>query len=210
MNTKQLDFWKGSFGDSYLERNSLTPQGIEARGDHLDRVFLSSGVGRNVSILEIGANVGHNLKGLRRKGWGGFFYAVEPNKRAYDILISDEEIALTRALNCDGFRLPFEDNSIDIVFTCGVLIHVHPDDLLKFCSEIYRVSGGHIVCMEYFSPEPEEILYRGHQGFLFKRDFGSFYLDHWSRLRLVDYGFLWKRVSNFDNVTWWIFEKAWA
>ena len=122
--------------------------------------------------------------------------------------MSDKDIALTQAILHDGFDLPFEGNSMDMAFTCGVLIHVHPDDLFSFCSEIYRVSGRYIGCLEYFSPEPVERRYRGHQGLLFKRDFGSFYLDHWPDLRLLDYGFFWKRVSGFDNVTWWLFEKG--
>ena len=208
MKTKQLEFWEGDFGDAYAERNRLTPQDITARGRHLDKIFIASGIGRNSSILEVGANIGLNLKGLRKCGWDGLFYAIEPNKKAYDILISDEDIALTQCNKRDGFDLPFGENSIEMVFTCGVLIHVHPDDLFRVCSEIYRVSGEYIGCLEYFSPEPEEIGYRGYQELLFKRDFGAFYLDHWPNLRLLDYGFLWKRVSGFDNVTWWLFEKV--
>jgi len=123
-------------------------------------------------------------------------------------MIGPGEIALTRGFNSDGFDLPFVKNSIDLAFTCGVLIHVHPEDLFRFCSEIYRVSRRYIDCMEYFSPEPVEMNYRGHQGLLFKSDFGAFYLDNWPGLRLLDYGFFWKRISGFDNVNWWLFEKG--
>jgi hypothetical protein len=42
---------------------------------------------------------------------------------------------------------------------------------------------------------------------LFKRDFGTFYLEQWPELQLVDYGFVWKRVE-FDDLNWWLFEKA--
>lgn len=207
MKTEQLEFWKGNFGNAYVDRSRLTPGEISARGEQLDRLLISLGVKRTVSVLEVGANIGLNLKGLRRCGWGGSFYAVEPNDKAYDTLSRDEEIALSKAFNTDGFDLPLHDDSIDLVFTCGVLIHVHPEDLVKICSEICRVSRRHVFCMEYFSAEPVEKSYRGHQGLLFKRDFGGFYLDHWPNLSLVGYGFLWKRVTPFDNVTWWLFEK---
>jgi len=207
MKTRQLGFWTEDFGDAYVERSRLSPQQVIARGEHLDKIFVSAGIERNVSILEVGANIGLNLKGLRKCGWSGSFYAVEPNKKAYDMLKSDREIALNGAFHSDGFDLPVGEKSIDLAFTCGVLIHVHPEDLFRVCSEIYRVSRSYIACMEYFSPEPVEKNYRGHQGLLFKRDFGGFYLDHWSDLKLLDYGFLWKKVTPFDNVTWWLFEK---
>ncbi len=208
MKTRQLGFWTEDFGDAYVERSRVSPQQIMARGEHLDEIFVSAGIERTVSILEVGANIGLNLKGLRKCGWSGAFYAVEPNRKAYDILESDGEIALTGAFHTDGFDLPVGANSIDMAFTCGVLIHVHPKDLFTFCSEIYRVSKKYIACMEYFSSEPVEKKYRGHQGLLFKRDFGGFYLDHWPDLKLSDYGFLWKKVTPFDNVTWWLFEKG--
>lgn len=207
MKTKQLEFWKGDFGNAYVDRCRLSSNEVIARGEQLDRVLVSSGVKRTVSVLEVGANIGLNLKGLRTCGWFGHFYAVEPNGKAYDCLRRDKEIDVSRAFNTDGFVLPLEDGSIDLVFTCGVLIHVHPEDLLKICSEIYRVSRRYVFCMEYFSPEPVERTYRGHRGVLFKRDFGGFYLDHWPDLSLLGYGFLWKRITPFDNVTWWLFEK---
>ena len=44
-------------------------------------------------------------------------------------------------------------------------------------------------------------------GKLFKRDFGSFWWDLYPDLKLVDYGFFWKRVAGLDDFTWWLFEK---
>ena len=99
------------------------------------------------------------------------------------------------------------DGSVDLAFTCGVLIHVHPDELLEVCGEIVRVSRRYVLCAEYFSPRPEAIEYRGRMDLLFKRDFGGFYLDHWPELRLVDYGFVWKRTE-FDDLNWWLFERS--
>ncbi|MBW2029638.1 MAG: methyltransferase domain-containing protein [Deltaproteobacteria bacterium] len=207
MKTRQLGFWTGDFGNKYVERNLFSSEQIRERGQELDKLLVSAGISKDISILEIGANIGVNLKGLRRCGWNGVFYAVEPNRKAYEILVNDKEICLEQGVNMDGFDLPFQESSIDMVFTCGVLIHVHPDDLLRLCSEIHRVSRRYVLCVEYFSPEPVEVKYRGHDGMLFKRDFGGFYLDRWPELRLLAYGFLWKRVSCFDDVTWWLFQK---
>ena len=98
---------------------------------------------------------------------------------------------------------------MDLVFTCGLLIHIRPDQLFDVCQELMRVSRRYLLCMEYYATRPEEVVYRAHKGLLFKRDFGGFLLDHWIDLQFVDYGFLWKRGEPaFDNVTWWLFKKG--
>ena len=97
--------------------------------------------------------------------------------------------------------------AVDMAFTSGVLIHIHPDQLPASIEEIHRVARRYIVCIEYFSDKPEMIPYRGHDDRLFKRDFGGLYLDRFPDLQLLDYGFAWKRVTGLDNLTWWLFEK---
>ena len=74
--------------------------------------------------------------------------------------------------------------------------------------ELYRVSRKYIVLAEYFSVEPEERVYRGQSGLLFKRDFGGFFLDRFPDLTLVDYGFFWRRATGLDDLTWWALRKA--
>ncbi|MBN2122696.1 MAG: methyltransferase domain-containing protein [Deltaproteobacteria bacterium] len=207
METAQLEHWKGQFGNEYTDRCRSCDEVIVTKGRCLEGILTRCGIGKDGSVLEVGANVGTNLKALRRMGWSGDFFAVEPNGKAYDTLVQDREIHLKQGFHTDGFTVPMKDGSVDLVFTCGVLIHVHPDDLLRLCSEVCRVARSCILCMEYFSPNPEGKAYRGRSGLLFKRDFGGFYLDHWPHLRLVDYGFLWKRVSFFDDVNWWLFRK---
>ena len=73
--------------------------------------------------------------------------------------------------------------------------------------EIYRVSNKYILCLEYFSDKEEIIDYNQGAALLVKRDYGSIYLDNFPKLKVVDYGFLWKRTELMDNVTWWLFEK---
>ena len=72
---------------------------------------------------------------------------------------------------------------------------------------MYRVSNRYIVCIEYFSDKPEEIEYRGQSGMLWKRDFGSFWMEQHPDLKLLDYGFFWRRATGLDNLTWWLWEK---
>ena len=91
--------------------------------------------------------------------------------------------------------------------TSGVLVHIHPDNLLPSCKEIYRCSTRWIGCIEYFADKPETVPYRGNNDQLFKRDFGSLWLDNFPDLRTVAYGFAWRRLTGLDNVNWWLFEK---
>lgn len=80
--------------------------------------------------------------------------------------------------------------------------------LERSCREIYRVASKYIVCNEYFAAKPEEISYRGHTGRLFKRDFGGSWLDLYSDLIVMDYGFEWWRATGVGDSTWWVFRKG--
>ena len=158
------------------------------------------------SILDVGANVGTNLRALRGLTTAKLI-AVEPNARARGILVADGVVSKGNALDGIAAHMELSDGAVDLVFTSGVLIHIHPDDLLASCREIHRVSRRYICCIEYFAQEPQEIEYRGHSGMLFKRDFGSFWLDNFPDLSVLGYGFAWKRLTGLDDVTWWLLEK---
>ena len=103
--------------------------------------------------------------------------------------------------------MPFDNSSIELVFTSGVLIHIPDEALDQAISEILRVSSRYILTLEYFSPEPMSIPYRGHNDFLFKRDYGELFLDASPDLEYVADGFFWKRVTGLDNLNWWLFRK---
>ena len=107
----------------------------------------------------------------------------------------------------DATALPFADESVDLVFTSGVLIHVAPDELERAVREIVRVARHYVLCVEYFSHEPQQVTYRGREGYLFKRDFGKFYLEQFPALRVLDYGFLWQPLDSSDDSNWWLFAK---
>jgi pseudaminic acid biosynthesis-associated methylase len=204
--TDQLVQWHGQFGDDYVDRNSFEDWKMEPGKKTFQRMIGDRTVD---SILEIGSNIGLNLIYLTELlGQKVDFYAVEPNKKAFTALISEKKINLKKAWNCSAFDVPSEDASIDLVFTCGVLIHIAPEDLGRATDEIVRVAGKYVLCIEYFSNNPEKISYRGRKNLLFKRDFGAFYLERYPNLKWIDYGFLWEQEFKiFDNLNWWLFEK---
>ncbi len=204
---RQLEAWTGRFGDEYVARNEFAewkePYGLKAFSAILEGLDVQS-------VLEVGANVGLNLLYMSKALQDATrFYAVEPNRKAFEILVSNSNLKIEQAWNCDTYNIPLANSSVDLVFTAGVLIHIHPDTLNSAVDEIVRVSRKYVLCMEYFSHKPQEIEYQGKNAMLFKRDFGSFYLDRHSNLKCAKYGFLWQReFIVFDNLTWWLFEKT--
>lgn len=159
------------------------------------------------SILDVGANLGTNLRAL----WaltGARLLALEPNDKARAILVRDGVAVADDVRGGVAQAIDFADDAADLVFTSGVLIHIHPDHLAAAMAEIHRCSARWIVCIEYFSDKQEEIAYRGHAERLFKCDFGGLWLDRFPGLAVAGYGFAWKRVTGLDNLTWWVFEKG--
>ena len=53
------------------------------------------------------------------------------------------------------------------------------------------------------------IPYRGNEDRLFKRDFAGELMNRFPTLKLLDYGFVWKRDPVFpqDDITWFLLEK---
>jgi spore coat polysaccharide biosynthesis protein SpsF len=204
--TKQLNKWRGEFGDEYTRRNDVTGPTLEQRKTFWSGVMIGTLPKIPMSILEIGANTGANLTALHEL-YGTEnsieLYAVEPNDKAKKAIPQD----YVKIIDEDAFCINRSDYSIDMVFTCGVLIHIHPDNLLAAMKEIYRVSREYIICAEYFSPKCEEIHYRGEDELLWKNDFGSIWLDNFP-LHCVICGFGWKRVSGMDNLTFQVFRKV--
>jgi pseudaminic acid biosynthesis-associated methylase len=202
----KVALWQGAFGDEYTHRNDVLEQRIADRMAMWRPILRAIGDDPPKSILEVGANVGLNLRALGRLV-PAELYALEPNALARQRLVDDKVVPPARAMAGSGEAIPLADRSVDLVFTCGVLIHVPPEALAATCRDIHRVAARFVLAIEYFSDEPVEKLYRGETGALFKRDFGGFWLDQHPGLELLDYGFFWKRATNLDNLTWWLFRK---
>lgn len=205
-STPQLAAWTGEFGDEYVDRNAFAEWKMEQGLEAYRRILAGLEFG---SVLEVGSNIGLNLHFINDLFEGTKkLYAVEPNKKAYDRLLAQDRFQLEQAWNTTAFSLPLPPDRVDLVFTAGVLIHIGPENLGQAVDEIVRVARKYVLCIEYFSHTPVAAPYRGHQGLLYKRDFGAYYLDRFPQLRVVNYGFLWQReFPIFDNLNWWVFAK---
>ncbi len=203
--TRQLQAWTGTFGDDYIERCTASEEAIRIRTRAWVDMMRGVQAAPPATILEVGCNVGINQRALSRL-YDAELFAVEPNPKARSIVLADGVLDADHLKEASALDLPFADKSMEMAFTCGVLIHIADEDLTQACSEIYRVSSKYILCAEYFSRSPETLSYRGEEELLFKRDFGSFWIDNFD-LKTIATGFHWRRTTGIDDVTWWLFEK---
>ncbi len=201
MDEKQTSLervWAGEFGDHYARRNAV---GSERRLDFWRKITEQT---RPTNVLEVGCNIGLNLRPLADILGEDRVHGVDVNNSALETLMSERPgISSTVA---SAMSLPFADESVDLVITVGVLIHIHPDSLAQVTGEIARCTRRFVFCGEYFAADPVEIRYRGHLGMLFKRDYGAFYRETHPELIERASGFL-PRASGWDDITWWLFEK---
>jgi spore coat polysaccharide biosynthesis protein SpsF len=203
--TPQEAFWAGVFGTEYIARNA---------GDALLAANLQFFVtalrraGRVRSCVELGANIGMNLRALRLLYPALPVHGVEIN--------ADAARQLGEAIGHDhvdtGSLFDYAGAAADLALVKGVLIHIHPDALPAAYDALYRASSRLILMGEYYNPSPTAIPYRGHADRLFKRDFAGELLDRFPDLRLIDYGFTYRRDPAFpqDDITWFLLEKQGA
>jgi len=200
--TEQESFWAGEFGDDYTQRNvgaQWVASNLALFGKILAR---TEGVG---SVLELGANLGLNLRALRQLLPQAQFSAVEINARAVRELKKLGGIKVHHTSILD-FQSP---RPADLVVIKGVLIHLNPDKLPQVYDLMHAASARYICLAEYYNPSPVAIPYRGHTDRLFKRDFAGELMKRHRDLRLVDYGFVYHADPNQpqDDITWFLLEK---
>lgn len=189
-DTQQLKVWKSKFGDAYTERNDLGLKGLDAlyrknfgiTRSALNDMFIGD-LNRDIKILEVGANLGNQLGMLQKAGFKNL-YGIEINSHAVEL-----SKARTRGINLiqgSAFDIPFKDGYFDLVFTSGVLIHIHPKDIKKVIKEIYRCARKYIWGFEYYADTyTPGGVYRGHKNMFWKMDFVKIYLKTFKDLKLI-------------------------
>jgi len=191
MTTIQENFWTSKFGAEYTERNSPTLEDwnkncIKTWGIsklEMNEKMLKP-VSKDAKILEVGCNVGMQLKGLQTMGFDKL-YGVEIQK--YAVERAKDFTKNINIIQGSAFDIPYKDDFFEVVFTNGVLIHISPTDLPKVMDEMYRCSSKYIWGWEYYAEDITKINYRGNDGFLWKGDYAQLFLDRFSDLKLVAY-----------------------
>ena len=199
--TEQEKFWSGEFGDQYISRNK-SEKLFYSKVAMWARLLKST---HNVeSIREMGCNIGLNLLAINQLQPSVALSAIEINETAIEEAkkLNIAEIyknSVIQDLNLDP---------VDLTFTSGVLIHIHPDFLKYAYDNLVRQSKKYILIVEYYNPEPIAVPYRGYSNKMFKRDFAGDLMEKYD-LKLIDYGFIYKR-DNWapqDDTNWFLLEK---
>lgn len=201
--TDQEAFWAGPFGTEYIGRNASN----ELLASNLN--FFSQALrraGRIESCIEFGANIGMNLRALRLLFPAMQQRGIEINPDAACQLA--EFVGVSNVFNGSIFDYPVA-STVDLALIKGVLIHINPDELAGTYRKLVESSHRYVLMCEYYNPSPTAIPYRGHSDRLFKRDFAGEMLDQFSELKLVDYGFAYRRDPAFpqDDITWFLMQK---
>lgn len=201
--TEQENFWAGSFGEEYIGRNK-SEEYLASNLNFFSKAF--NQVGRPASLIEFGSNVGMNLRAIKLLFPKINLFGIEINKNAATELA--QHIGENNVFNGSIFDFP-TDKKFDVSLIKGVLIHINPDMLPLVYEKLYASSNRYILICEYYNPSPVTVSYRGHADRLFKRDFAGEMLEKYKDLKLVDYGFCYKRDNAFpqDDVTWFLLEK---
>jgi pseudaminic acid biosynthesis-associated methylase len=204
MNTEQMQLWSSEFGAEYSDRNTFSVEELDViykeqygyTRSEMNQSFLGNlAIGK---ILEVGCNVGNQLRILQHLGYTHIFgielqsYAVEKAKQ------------ISKGINIiqgSAFDVPFRDGYFDLVYTSGVLIHISPEDIKQAMNEIYRTSNRYIWGLEYYSEVYEEKEYRGNSQSMWKTDFAKLYLEHFPDLKLIkEVKFPYLKNGNVDQM----------
>lgn len=202
--TSQEEFWANNFGDEYIERNK--DENILAANINLFSRIIKR-TEKLDSIIEFGANIGLNLKAINVLCPNiQDVSAVEINAEAAKVCKENTDLKNLYEQSIFDFKTDYQR---DFVLIKGVLIHLNPDYLNLAYNILYETSKKYICIAEYYNPTPVEVMYRGHKGKLFKRDFAGEMLDKYNDLKLIDYGFVYRRDANFpqDDITWFLMQK---
>jgi len=200
--TPQENFWAGTFGDDYTDRNE-GPRWIASNLALFSRVLARTHDIK--SVTELGANRGLNLIALRQLLPEARLHAVEINAKAVEKLRQLPWLGVSHTSILDF--APAEPS--DLVMIKGVLIHLNPDVLPSVYQLLATASARYVFIGEYYNPTPVSVPYRGHEERLFKRDFAGEMLRAHPHFKLIDYGFAYRGDPNFaqDDITWFLLEK---
>ena len=189
MRTVQMDGWSGQIGKEYTDRNALNMEDWELLYKNrygLTRTELNSrflgDLPRDIRILEVGCNVGNQLRVLQGMGFKNL-YGVE--LQWYAVEQAKQRTQKINIIQGSAFDIPFRDGYFDLVYTSGVLIHFTDGDIGLVFDEICRCTKRYIWALEYYAPTWTEIPWRGNRNLMWKADYSRLFRERCPILQLV-------------------------
>jgi len=173
-NAEQRKFWLSKFGENYINRNKSMDEVNQfyeqQTGTTKEQIFQNffDGIERKSKILELGCNIGLNLSILRKMGFKNM-YGIELNKKAIEI--GKKENPDVTFIHSSIEEFDPKGKKYDLVFTAGVLIHIHPSSLHSIIKKIVNLTKEYIFGFEYYADRQVEIAYRGSSNVCWKQNF---------------------------------------
>ncbi len=151
----QRDVW-----DNYTVDNEFVKTGDVSKFIY----YISLALGAK-NILEVGCNVGNNFRDFPKNF---DVHGIDLNEKALEkAKVKHPTFQFKRG---SIIEIPFKDSTFDLVFTSGVLIHIHHEDMEKALIELFRVSRKWIFNIEYFGENEEEIKWKRAEHLLWYRN----------------------------------------
>lgn len=123
-----------------------------------------------LSMLDVGAGSGELLSSAKDSlnGTASFLVGAELNPEAALAMHRRTDLDV-KPLLCDGLRLPFADNSFDLVVCSLLLHHLSDDQAVALISEMHRVASKRFVVIDLFRDPLPYYLYRTLSPFFLQR-----------------------------------------
>ncbi len=193
-NSSPSERWAGKLGDEYTIRNDTQ--------DYTKRTSFWKNIEDKYNpkkVLEVGCN-----KGIQNILWfdKARGYGIDVNEEA--LMYNLYDIPLWRCYG-SATDIPFKDNFFDLVFTCGVLIHIPPKEIEKAMKEIIRTSNKYVLAIEYCSEQEKERPFLGEMGITWERPYNYMYIK--MGLEIVEAGFL-TETDGFNDLSYYMFRKG--
>lgn len=173
MSTETEQFWAGDFGEQYLQRNHVD---WEKKVPFYKQILA---ITKARSVLELGCNAAWNLRALYKANQNIELSGCDINELAIDQArksLPMADIEYCRAIDL-AQKYANYGWTFDLVMTAGVLIHIPPEEIREVMQQIVEVSNEYVLAIEYTADKEEEVLYRGHDGKLWRRPYGQMYKE---------------------------------
>jgi len=161
-----LEFW-GSINNESQSTGNRPQHYAEKDRDIIDFLneFWTPHVQRDHQILELGCNCGANLHWLKLRGYDHLSgieinqNAVDEMKRSFPSITNDVQVHVG---SIDALLSEMPDDSVDVIFTMGVAMHIHPSDNFIF-KEMKRVAKKYVCTLEPESANSNYVFARNYR-----------------------------------------------
>lgn len=150
-------------------------------------------------ILELGCSIGLKLSLLHKMGFSNL-YSVEINRKAFEIAQKNNPDITFYNSSIEDFDQ--NNETYDLVFTSGVLIHINPKILNSIVDKIINLTKKYIFGFEYYADKLEEVEYRGHSDVLWKQNYPLLFTKRSASIKAVKSRKFFYKNSNLCDIAY--------